>query len=88
MDEVAFRPAKKPGASYASKTRLTLRKMTDRIQARAIRRCGELLKQIPSGQGSKNQYAKLHDGDDTKLNRTEAATEAGLSERQKKTALR
>ena len=60
--------------------------MADRIQARAIRRCGELLKQVESGQGSKNQYTALHDGTDTKQNRTQAAKEAGLSERQKVTA--
>lgn len=62
--------------------------MAERIQARAIRRCGELLKQIPSGQGSANQYTVLHDATDTKQTRTEAAKEAGLSERQKVTALR
>ena len=67
---------------------LLLRKMADRIQARAIRRCGELLKQVESGQGKTNQYTVLHDGADTKQTRTEAARDAGLSERQKVTALR
>ena len=67
---------------------LPLRKMADRIQARAIRRCGELLKQVESGQGKTNQYTVLHDGADTKQTRTEAAREAGMSERQKVTALR
>lgn len=62
--------------------------MADRIQARAIRRCGELLKQVESGQGKTNQYTVLHDGADTKQTRTEAAREAGMSERQKVTALR
>ena len=62
--------------------------MADRIQARAIRRCGELLKQIESGQGSKNQYTVLHDAADTKQTRSEVAATAGLSERQKVTALR
>ena len=52
--------------------------------ARAIRRCGELLKLIEPRQGA-NQ--NIHDGTDTKvLTRTEAATQAGLSERQKVTA--
>lgn len=62
--------------------------MADRIQARAIRRCGELLKQIESGQGSKNQYTVLHDAADKKQTRSEVAKDAGLSERQKVTALR
>jgi hypothetical protein len=60
--------------------------MADRIQARAIRRCGELLKQVESGQGARTD--KLHDATDMKLTRTEAANQAGLSERQKVTALR
>jgi len=46
------------------------------------------LKQVESGQGSKNQYTVLHDATDTKQNRTQAASQAGLSERQKVTALR
>lgn len=74
-------------ASYARQSKDdTLRKMADRIQARAIRRCGELLKQVESGQGTRTD--KPHDATDTKLTRTEAAKEAGLSERQKVTALR
>ncbi len=41
-------------ASYARQSKDdTLRKMADRIQARAIRRCGELLKQVEAGQGSR-----------------------------------
>ena len=61
--------------------------MADRIQARAIRRCGELLKQIePDKGGYHRNYA--HDGTDTSITRAEAAREAGLSERQKVTALR
>ena len=52
--------------------------------ARAIRRCGELLKLIEPRQGA-NQ--NIHEGTHTKvLTRTEAATQAGLSERQKVTA--
>ena len=60
--------------------------MAERIQARAIRRCGELLKQVETGQGVRTDL--LHDAADMKLTRTEAATQAGLSERQKVTALR
>ena len=63
-----------------------LRKMATRIQARAIRRCGELLREIESGQGTRTD--KLHDGAVTKSTRTQAAETAGLSERQRKTALR
>ena len=61
---------------------------TDTSITRAIRRCGELLKQIESGQGSKNQYTVLHDAADKKQTRSEVAKDAGLSERQKVTALR
>ena len=73
-------------ASYARQARdHTLRIMAERIQARAVRRCGELLKQVPSGQGSKNQHGELRDG---AITRQKAAQDAGLSERQKVTALR
>ncbi|MFO0349980.1 MAG: hypothetical protein ACK51S_08615 [Alphaproteobacteria bacterium] len=58
----------------------------DRIQARAIRRCGELLRQIPQGQGARD--GKRQEGDLPPLTRTEAAPDAGLSEHQRKTALR
>ena len=60
--------------------------MADRIQARAIRRCGELYKQLESQQGARTD--KLRDGTLPKLPKTEAAAQAGLSERQRKTALR
>lgn len=74
-------------ASYARQSKdESLRKMADRIQARAIRRCGELLKLIEPGQGARD--GKRHEGTHTPLTRTEAAREAGLSEWQKVTALR
>lgn len=75
-------------ASYARQSKDdTLRKMADRIQARAIRRCGELLRQVESDKGGYHgNYA--HDATDTRITRTQAATQAGLSERQKVTALR
>jgi len=74
-------------ASYARQSQDDeLRRMCDRIQARAIRRCGELLQEIPRGTGA-NQGER--DGtvplDPT---RKSAADAAGLSERQRKTALR
>jgi hypothetical protein len=59
----------------------TLHRYAERIKARAIRRCGELLKQV---QPAKNQHA--YDGGG--ISRSKAATDAGLSERQKVTALR
>jgi hypothetical protein len=73
-------------ASYARQARdHTLRVMAERIHARAVRRCGELLKDVPSGQGSRNQHGQLPD---RAVTRQEAARHAGLSERQKVTALR
>lgn len=73
-------------ASYARQARdQTLKIMAERIRVRAVRRCGELLKQVPSGQGSKNQHGQLRDGAAT---RQKAAEDAGLSERQRVTALR
>jgi hypothetical protein len=74
-------------ASYAKQSKdENLRKMADRIQARAIRRCGELLKQIPPANGA-NQ--NIEGGDSPKvLTRKQAAIDAGLSDDQRKTALR
>jgi hypothetical protein len=73
-------------ASYARQANdPELRQMADRIQARAIRRCGELLRQIEPQQGV-NQ--NIQDGTVPKVTRTKAADDAGLSERQRKTALR
>jgi hypothetical protein len=64
-------------ASYARQAKdRSLGVMAERIHARAVRRCGELLKQVPSGQGSKNQYGELHGGTVT---RQEAARSAGMS---------
>jgi hypothetical protein len=60
--------------------------LESRIQARAIRRCGILLSQIEPAQG---KYQNIQIGADLNvLTRTQAATDAGLSERQRKTALR
>ncbi len=62
----------------------TLRKMCDRIQARALRRCGELLK-IHNAQGRRTDQPL--DGSGHK-SQQEVGAEAGLSERQQKTAVR
>lgn len=73
-------------ASYAKQSGDdSLFKLAMRIQARATQRCGELLKQIPSGQGSRNQHKQPPVGTVT---RQQAADDAGMSERQRVTALR
>lgn len=75
-------------ASYARQSKDdTLRKMADRIQARAIRRCGELLSQVERAKNQHDAEARAQEGDLPRT-RTEVATEAGLSEHQRKTALR
>ena len=62
----------------------TLRKQADRIQARAIRRCGELLKAIEPKPGARTDR-EPSTGDGT---RSQAARDAGLSKRQQVTATR
>jgi hypothetical protein len=64
----------------------TLRKYAERIQARAIRRCGELLRQIEPGQGARD--GKRSEGDYTPLNRTAMAEQAGMSKHQQIQATR
>lgn len=72
-------------ASYARQAKdEQLRKMADRIQARAIRRCGELLKQI-DGRG---KAGKKTEGDHGFSSQREAAASAGLSEHQQLQAVR
>ena len=65
----------------------TLFRHAARIQSRAIRREGELLKQIPDNNRGR-PASEIPDGTVTNLSRTEAAADAGLSEREKVTALR
>ena len=70
-------------ASYAKQANdKSLEKMALRIRARAIRRCGELLRKIKPARG---EHMKGVGGDPS---RKATATQAGLSERQRKTALR
>jgi len=74
-------------ASYAKQAEdNTLHAHAKRIRARAIRRAGELLKQIDrpeqGGRPPKNG------GGGHPVSRTQAATEAGMSEQQRKDALR
>lgn len=75
-------------ASYAKQADDdTLRKHADRIQARAIRRCGELLKQFDA-QGKRTDKLKEGDLPKSPSSQREAARNAGLSEYQQKTAVR
>lgn len=59
--------------------------MAVRIQTRAIARAGELLAEIEAG---KNRFDNRRVGAGPSINRRQAAADAGLSERQRKTALR
>lgn len=73
-------------ASYARQAEDdTMRKMADRIQARAVRRCGELLKTFNSSGG---RPSKTTDGTVSSFSQKQAAQQAGLSERQQVTAVR
>jgi len=73
-------------ASYAKQADDdTLRKLADRIQARAVRRCGELLKQY-NGQGGRTD--QLSAGAHTKLTQQQIARDAGMSRHQQRTAVR
>lgn len=71
-------------ASYARQAKEdSLRKIADRIQARAIRRCGELLREY-DGTGN-NQHTE---GGHGKQTQRQAAGDAGLSEHQQLQAVR
>ena len=78
-------------ASYAAQAEDdALENLSRRIRARAVRRCGELLKQI--GPASSHKGERIGDNRrETALpsvTRTQAARDAGLTEHQSKTALR
>lgn len=74
-------------ASYAKQSQDDeLLKMATRIKARAIRRAGELLKQIEPKRGANQNISG--DAPTKVLTRKEVATEAGLSRDQMHTALR
>lgn len=75
-------------ASYAKQADDdTLRKHADRIQARAIRRCGELLKQFESKGGRPSETSKATLTSFPQSQR-EAAESAGMSLHQQRTAVR
>jgi hypothetical protein len=64
----------------------TLCKFADRIQARAVRRCGELLKQYQTGpQGGR---PKGNEDGAGPVSQAQAAADAGMSERYVTTAVR
>jgi hypothetical protein len=74
-------------ASYARQSRDdSLYKMSIRIQSRATRRCGELLEQIAPAPG--RPPAEIKGDAPPNLSRTTVARDAGLSDDQRKTALR
>ena len=77
-------------ASYARQAKdNTLHNLALRIQARAQRRMGELLKQVPRGDSDGVNLAQhRRAGAVPPVTRTQMAREAGLSDRQRKTALR
>lgn len=73
-------------ASYANQADdELLHKYTVRIKARAIRRCEELLKQVEPAQGG---VGKSNGGHAPVDSRKSAGAAAGLSEHQRKTAIR
>ncbi len=73
-------------ASYAKQAEdETLMRMAARIKARAVRRSGELLKQIEDGKG-RNQYSE--DGVADHTTRSDAARSAGMSKHQQVQATR
>lgn len=74
-------------ASYARQAEDDqLERMAQRIRARAIRRAGELLKQIEPGQGARD--GKRGEGDHTPFTREDAARDAGMSKHQQVQATR
>jgi hypothetical protein len=73
-------------ASYARQAHdETMLKLAMRIQARAMQRVGELLKEIEPSRGANQNIGA---GARPKVTRTQAATDTGLSAHQRKTALR
>ena len=75
-------------ASYARQAEDDqLERMAQRIRARAIRRAGEILKQVEPQSGARTDL-QPNVGTDTRLTRKDAASEAGMSPRQMNTALR
>jgi len=75
-------------AAYARQARNNeLLSLAVRIRLRAVRRCGELLREIEAARGRRTDL-EPRDGTGPKLTRGQFAADAGLSERQSKVALR
>ncbi|WP_321941677.1 hypothetical protein [Paraburkholderia tropica] len=75
-------------ASYARQSRDDrLHRMAMRIQARATRRCGELLHQVPRAAG-RPPKVEINKAARTNISREQVATDAGMSKHQRVTALR
>jgi hypothetical protein len=73
-------------ASYAKQAKDdSLQKMAMRIHGRAVRRAGELLREIPPAPGERTDRPRY--GTVPRFTRTQAAADAGLSERRRKTAI-
>ncbi|KFL24950.1 hypothetical protein JP74_21995 [Devosia sp. 17-2-E-8] len=77
-------------ASYAKQAKdEELMRMATRIRDRAIRRAGELLKQIEPQKGGDRKSAEYQSGDaPTLISRKQAASDAGMSRDQMHTAIR
>lgn len=74
-------------ASYARQAEDDqLERMAQRIRARAIRRAGELLKQVETRQGARSDLTS--DGRPSEVSRIDAARDAGMSSHQAKQAVR
>lgn len=75
-------------ASYAKQAKDDMLRVTcDRIQARAIRRCGELLRQVRPDP-KPGRPATKNGGGASPITRSQAAREAGLTRDEKRQALR
>ncbi len=59
-----------------------------RIQSRAVRRCGELLREFDARGGDRKSEIKSVGTDTFDMSQREAAEQAGLSKRQQVTAVR
>lgn len=76
-------------ASYARQVEdKTMEEAATKIRCRAVRRCGELLKQIKKSQGGRPKTNGKLVGAPPPVSRTQAARDAGLSKDQQMTATR
>jgi hypothetical protein len=75
-------------ASYARQAKdERMRAYCDRVKARAVKRAGEILQQIPDNNRGR-PVANIQEGTLPNITRSQAAADAGMSEHQRKTALR